>query len=234
MPPTTPGQDRARVLQLEQDAVEAEHAAGCRRRWDRRAAPSSRWRNAGLDAVDRQRRARASRAARRAAPPACGRPTCASSSASVAAMKSTTSQLDRLASRSPTPPRAPPAPPTSRCARAARATVRANAAASLVALRASVESIGPCRLIGVAAPMLVPGAIAATSAAMVTNTPAEAACAPARRHPRDHRHRGREQALAPCRACWSRGRPGVSSSTTSAAVALALGALDRARRAPRP
>jgi hypothetical protein len=54
----------------------------------------------------------------------------------------------------------------------------ANAAASLVTLRARVESIPPCMLIGVAAPMLVPGDMAATSPAITTNTPAEAARAP--------------------------------------------------------
>ncbi len=57
--------------------------------------------------------------------------------------------------------------------------VRAKAAASLVALRASVESMPPCTFTGVAAPMFVPCAIPATSAAMTMNTPAEAARAPA-------------------------------------------------------
>ena len=97
-----------------------------------------------------------------------------------------------------------------------RATVRANAAASLVALRASVESIGPCMLIGVAAPMLVPGDIAATSAAITMNTPAEAARAPC----------GETQVITGVGAtsrCWIMTRmldsrpPGVSISTSSAA-----------------
>lgn len=61
-----------------------------------------------------------------------------------------------------------------RCA----ATVRAKAAASLVTLRASVESSGPCMEMGVAAPMFVPGDMAAMSQAITMNTPAEAACAP--------------------------------------------------------
>ena len=50
-----------------------------------------------------------------------------------------------------------------------------SAAASVVAFLASVVSIGPPICTGVAAPMLVPGAIAATWLAVTMNTPAEAA-----------------------------------------------------------
>ena len=98
--------------------------------------------------------------------------------------------------------------------------MRANAAASLVALRASVESIGPCMLMGVAAPMLVPGLIAATSPAITTNTPAEAARAPP----------GVTQVMtgtreASMRLTMSRmlvsSPPGVSTSITSARSPLA-------------
>src|SRR5512139_233355 len=55
---------------------------------------------------------------------------------------------------------------------------RMNAAASLVTFSPMTESIPPCRLTGCAAPMLVPGAIAAMCAASVMNTPADPACAP--------------------------------------------------------
>ena len=95
----------------------------------------------------------------------------------MAAMKSTTLRSTASVSLAATAERTAFSAHSMLCPRWA-ATVRANAAASLVALRASVESIGPWRLIGVAAPMLVPGAIAATSPAMVTNTPADAARAP--------------------------------------------------------
>ncbi len=45
-------------------------------------------------------------------------------------------------------------------------------------LRMSPSMLSPCGPTGWAAPMLVPGAIAAMFAAMVTKTPAEAAPAP--------------------------------------------------------
>jgi uncharacterized membrane protein len=55
------------------------------------------------------------------------------------------------------------------------ATDSAKAAASLITLS---EISPPCRSTGVAAPMVVPGAIAATWAAKVMIAPAEAARAP--------------------------------------------------------
>ena len=59
------------------------------------------------------------------------------------------------------------------------ASARTNAAASFSTLRPSAPPMSlPFELIGVAAPMLVCGAIAATSAASVMNTPAEPARAP--------------------------------------------------------
>ena len=59
------------------------------------------------------------------------------------------------------------------------AIVRANAAASFSTfLDISLSICPPPAATGCAAPMLVAGAIAATCAAMVMNTPAEAARAP--------------------------------------------------------
>ena len=58
--------------------------------------------------------------------------------------------------------------------------LRIKAAASLVAFSFIIESFSPpCMLTGWAAPMLVPGAMAAMFAARVINEPAEADCAPA-------------------------------------------------------
>ena len=60
------------------------------------------------------------------------------------------------------------------------AIVRANAAASWTTLASIAESArSPPSLTGWAAPISVPGAIAATPAASVTNIPADAARAPA-------------------------------------------------------
>jgi hypothetical protein len=98
-----------------------------------------------------------------------------------------------------------------RCA----ATVRANAAASLVALWARVESIGPWRFTGVAAPMFVPGAIAATSPAITTNTPADAARAPPGITQVMTGTGEASRRLTMSRMLVSR-PPGVSTSTTSA------------------
>src|SRR5919112_13542 len=102
---------------------------------------------------------------------------CSSSSARLATSRSTASS--RMASSAVT---ARPLRTVSMANRVLRprwaATVSAKAAASLITLS---EISPPCRATGVAAPMVVPGAIAARLAAKVISAPAEAARAPEER-----------------------------------------------------
>ena len=91
----------------------------------------------------------------------------------------------------------------------------------------------PCPPTGCAAPMLVPGAIAATCAAIVMKTPGRAGAGAARRDVDDDRQRR-------ARGCPSRSSradcsspPGVSSSITSAAAPSAARACDRLARRTR-
>ncbi len=89
--------------------------------------------------------------------------------------------------------------------------------ASSTFLPRSPSMSSPVPVIGVAAPMLVVGAIAATWAAMAMKVPAEAACAPG----------GKTNVITGTSACWMRPTmprilpmvpPGVSIRITTAAA----------------